>query len=1360
LLVGAACDWLAERIASEDRSPGWQKELTTFLAAVGPFVIRGNDLRFLHHSFAEHLAATAKARLLPVMFDPEHDAYVHLLHAACQKVDGRHDCAVLVHYTHLHSAEADRLVQWLHAGNSDQQLLAARLLAQHIPATAEVVDAFLNTARAWAMTTQYPASAILGRISRAAHHPGLVPWLADLMRDKTAPWPSRVEAATALATRLRGTHTDEAAAVLRSVVEDAAVPIAERLIAAEGLAEGGVDEREAAERGLRLLLANSLAFANTLAGAAHHRRNAAVVLASLGPQARAHAVQALLESLDNPQISIPELVDSAAGLAEIGAEFHGRSAEVFRAVLHDRARTMTGRPIAAAGLAALGPHYLAEAVATLTVLTTDRSLDHIDRILAVEALAGMGPQYRAQAGGHLLNMLAAPAVTRYERHHGANVLARLGSEFHLHAAAHLRKIIADHEVHEDSILSAVRSLVDLGPGFHAEATQELRRLVDDPLVADYTRAGALGQLAQMGPPHRFSAVNRLRAELGDRDVSPSARHAVARELVGLGPEFHAEAATALLEIIYGHTDASTVCGAWGTLARLGTRFHQSAAEALLAVLESPAVDALTLQSALRELDFLGEGCQERVADALTHLLSDVTRSDWSRALAVEHFVCLGGQFHSIGVRGFHELLHQGVAADLLLGQVVGNSVGMGNGRCAEVANAVFALISDPTTGPERRWRSARALVKLGFGNAPEIMATLRAVADDHLADASARRGAAVTLARLDPTHVPGTLAVLRDIATSTLWPATWTDAVFDIARIGGDAVSLARALLTDQDTDRALRETVASVLPQLRTSLVGEAITELRRQAQDNYLGFSQRTDVIMRLATLDTSTRDDAIAFHRALLDDEDERVSVRCQAAYQLVRLDRVYWQTAVAMLRRLSSNPRATPADQQTTITELRRLKALRPGEADQCALAIAHHPAASPTERRNAIKTLSKPLRLDVQWALLADHAAPITVRVPESEFGWERPLVAEAEAAVRDVLAAVESSAAERVDAAAALAELSSRFVPEAARALESISLGGDRAAFCALVKLARLDGTWGHQVRDKAERAVADSSLTQRERLRAADVIITIDPDPSPNVLNFLREVTSNERTSDLHRIRALVALTRADGSGPLRVLRDDKQAQPATRCQAAIELLSYTVEDRATSARVLHLIATDTTVRPALRWRAAEDLAELGAPGRDAAVAALRSITADDILPVTARAQAARLLATIRPSSLGEALSVLHQLTGTNNPLHRRQILLALGSLDTTKAVPPLHAMMHNHTLSPAVRLRCAEALTQLRRDQRETASVVARELMRNKTVPRHIRSQAARDLARWSELCREEARDFLRALLPIDARSASAPQ
>jgi cellulose synthase operon protein C len=70
---------------------------------------------------------------------------------------------------------------------------------------------------------------------------------------------------------------------------------------------------------------------------------------------------------------------------------------------------------------------------------------------------------------------------------------------------------------------------------------------------------------------------------------------------------------------------------------------------------------------------------------------------------------------------------------------------------------------------------------------------------------------------------------------------------------------------------------------------------------------------------------------------------------------------------------------------------------------------------------------------------------------------------------------------------------------------------------------------------------------------------------------------------------------------------------------------------------------------------------------------------------------------------------------------------------------------MAQDTTLSPVVRLRCAEALAQLFLDQRDTASLVARKLMHDQHTPWHVRRHAARNLARWSELCRHEAREVI---------------
>jgi len=64
---------------------------------------------------------------------------------------------------------------------------------------------------------------------------------------------------------------------------------------------------------------------------------------------------------------------------------------------------------------------------------------------------------------------------------------------------------------------------------------------------------------------------------------------------------------------------------------------------------------------------------------------------------------------------------------------------------------------------------------------------------------------------------------------------------------------------------------------------------------------------------------------------------------------------------------------------------------------------------------------------------------------------------------------------------------------------------------------------------------------------------------------------------------------------------------------------------------------------------------------------------------------------------------------------------------------------------------VRVGEALADRRRDQRESAATIARELMLDQTSPHHVRSHAATNLARWSQPCREEARPVLHADGPL---------
>ncbi|MGW4652020.1 NACHT domain-containing protein [Kitasatospora sp. NPDC004289] len=75
-LEAAAREWARQRLPEGIGTAGrWEPELRQLLLDSGLLVLQGNDLRFLHHSFAEFLAAQAYARAVPPDF-PDLDAWV------------------------------------------------------------------------------------------------------------------------------------------------------------------------------------------------------------------------------------------------------------------------------------------------------------------------------------------------------------------------------------------------------------------------------------------------------------------------------------------------------------------------------------------------------------------------------------------------------------------------------------------------------------------------------------------------------------------------------------------------------------------------------------------------------------------------------------------------------------------------------------------------------------------------------------------------------------------------------------------------------------------------------------------------------------------------------------------------------------------------------------------------------------------------------------------------------------------------------------------------------------------------------------------------------------------------------------
>lgn len=1304
-LLDEAGAWAATHVP--DASPD---ELSHFLTAVGPLTHRASDVQFLHHSFAEHLAATAKARQLPAEFSIVHEDFVRLLHAARPVERGRHARAVLLHHTRLNAGQADRLITALHAGDADEHLLAARLLGKHAPAGPSVVNDFLVTVKAWAMTTQGPSRQILAQASRATHHPGLADWLAELMRNPRAPWQSQVEAATALAARLRGEHSEEALAHLHAAVDDASAPTRRRLAAAEALADCGSTERAASERGLRAVLKDKAA-----TGA--NCRAAAVVLAGFDGPAREHAARSLARMLDDPEMPIKEQVEIATGLLEIGFEFHERCAGVFRAVLSSGATSNVNRSDAAAGLASLGPQHLAEAVSLSTAWAEDRRNSLIERRHGAAALAGLGPQYRVLAGELLLAMAAEPGMSASDRLICANELAELGPAFRQSTAELLRDLVHDRSTGTNAALWAARALVELGPGHHDEVAGVLADLAVNPLAAGFERAAALGTLAKLDASRRTAAIAALRANLADWRLDAGTRGEMADELVQLSPDFHAEVAPHLLAIATGQVDPDDRLSAWQSLARLSDEYRQRAAEAMPELVGE--VGSFYFSAEVTDIGPL--------AEALTDVVNDAERPDAARLEAARNLANLGREHHRAAVDGALTVLDRNPLHHLTLS---GAWTALGPKLRHELMRAQLAYVLDSDSPSGRIVRVAGGLLEIDDVPGPDVLSVLQTILDDDTESPVTRAQAAVLLAEREPARVAG-LADLPVLVGYDDRGYAWRT-LEDAMAIGAQLGPGLRAVLGGTTATRAMREDAARVLVRLDSNSASTAIEEFRHQAADDFLEFQCRTEAVFLLTEVDRSTWERAVDYLLAVLHDEHEPVETRGEAAYQLGQLDRSRGTEALSVLSRLANSTELTVDERVNALRWLRNLSGTPSAEARQLALAAMNDPRLARQSRELVGFCLLEKEQREFTMSLVADHTLPVQQRAQAAKSIHDTL----AETVIRDVLAAPETSVSERAAAACALADLSPRNVPEAAAVLKELHHDG----------LARMGRTHRHEMIAEAKAVAADENQPWRERKKATALACRLSMPPPDWAVAQVQTFSTSRHMSDRDRIAACFRLRMIDA---VRAMRDDARSDPVTRWQAARKLREYDVADRAVGARILDAIANDASCRPALRWQAARDLALFGSRGRAMAATAL-SVIADDVtLPDLARVHALRALGDIRPDQRGRVIRALRSFRNVDNPLQRILILSAIGWLEPDESARTLRDMANDPAHGPVARLRAAAAMLQLRSDFREAAAIVAREVAQDATVPRHVRAHATRHLARWSELCREEARTLLSALL-----------
>ncbi|WP_177320208.1 NACHT domain-containing protein [Lentzea waywayandensis] len=1271
-------------------------DLLRYLLNVGPFVKRGNDIAFLHQSFAEHVAATSKARELPSEFTPRHDSFAELLHEGYQEDSGTFARSVLLHHSHLNDGEADRTLRWLHTGGSEEHLLAARLLAHHLPASTPVVEKFLVTARAWAMTTRYPARLILRETSRATRHTGLAEWLAQLMGDPVAPWESRLEAAVALGVRLRCAYTDAAIALLRAAVDDMSAGVDGRLVAAEALAHSGSREREVAERGLRSVLEDEDA-----SGADH--RSAAVVLSAFGQDSRALAVSALERLMSDVDTPLRDVVEAATGLLEIDPEFQDQCAETFLSVLMDHSHSSAGWYDATIGLASLGRRE--QAAEALTARLASTTFPGGLRSGVASMLALLGPQHRVAAADYLLSEQDDPMVSRVDKLISAPELAHLGHRDR--AVAVLRETLADPTSNWNHSNLAAMNLADLGPAFHGEAAAQFESALDHMLPKGYEYQQALRRLADIGEPHRSRSLDLMWALLADPDADPDSRCSVASDLVQFAPERHPEVAQHLLAIIKADNNPSVLVSAWRELVSFGPDLCREAKSALLALTEHvrDCVDAPLVLG--RTFSSFGAADRALAADLLTMVARDERRSARPRLSAARGVNRLGRAYHRRAAGLLSELVEAGLplsmnTATLLFAE-------SGPGVRLVLAEALHGVLRNERTSSARVWSAVQSLVYLGHRAPDEV---LRAVVADESAPFWRRMESALMLSDLDEKFLPVALT-LHERGVAEMSFVMWQNYASKATRAGADIRERLRAMSGDPSASCQAKAAAAALLGR-------EGIPELRAQADDAYLGLDLRSRSYSFLAAADPAFMADAVAFHRSVMDDLAQPVRIRCAMAVELMRLDRSATSSVISFLWRLAESPRLHVWERASAALQLASFDDPVSPRMVQIIVGLCRDPALNDTSRVRLAALLPRPHRTGMERVLLVDRSARLADRLPAPDSWGDRSFILESEEAVREILACPTSSREERRDAAKELGRLSEKHVPEAVGMLLA---DGSPEALAIAAKL----GEW-QPVLDR----VLDEARPLRERL--ATVLRLPNMAANPTVRDMLLR---QPHLSWRDRVDVLAYVGQFD---ELRALRDDQAGLLVQRWRAANKLVELTASDRSSAADLYRQIATDPAVRPSRRMQAAEDLGKLGARGRTEAELLTRAMLAEAGLPVRVRSNAANWLRNYLRTSQDEVLAIQRKLVAPT-VLGRIYVLRSISWAPSQEALDELLALAADPALSPRIRLWCARSVVERRRDLRDRCAVVAKDIAFDADAPWQIRLRAARCLARWSEVMRADA-------------------
>jgi len=1303
-LLPAALAWLADRGLSPHRRPAaWARWIADLLATTGVLVVRGEDVEFVHQSFAEHYAARVHARALPPEFDGGHDGWRRWV---ARTLEGEPvGLAVLTTWTRRHDGTA--LLAWLLAGSTDYQQVALRLVSEGLAAEEDALARCLHLVEhiAWNNRLFFDVETLFGLVRRLPPGPLVTGWLTRIVERSTARPAVLAHAAELLADRCPDRGTDLVARLA------AALPNADTL---SRPAVATVLVRLAPARRVEAVAALAELMADP--GLDQSRRRLATsALAELGPDALRLACDALHEVLHDTRAEPQERADAARSLVELDGSRRAETATVLDRMIRDQVQLTTavvnaarvlvavapdragdvaailtgiaarpgpgGTPvIAARALAALGPRFRPAGIAALLAILRAPLSDTSMRWLAADELCDYDGAYRQEALDALLAILLDPQEEKHRRHNVRVTVGGLDAEERARVAARLRPALRSRDRPAAAVREVAGVLARIDPSCIDDCAAAFDSTLRDPLCPADELSDAASSLARLGPQFGHRAAEALTAVADDPRLRADERCLGAACLSRVGPEYAAQARAVLKDILADpHSRPDDLVIAADELLRCGPDARQRGASALLKVLADPATQPADRNAAQVYLLHDMSDYRQQVAGIYQDRLSAGVAEPAQAVDLAAALAGLGPDYQPAAAAALRSVLDEPYTTAEERHAAAENLAGLGPDHRDTGVSALRAVATDPDAAPATRLAAVTTLLTIDHDQRSAGAAVLATLAHDARVAATERVAAARAMADLEPHQREHAADALRQVLAD---PDTTADdrhaAYWGLGELGHDDTLGGLAdLLTDPELASYDRLAAARAVSRLPPADRQPALAMLSGVVTDTRTAATQRVAAATALLVLEPGHRAAVLAALWQTVDDPHTTVDARRTALHTLLTVggpadrDRIRDLLAQALQPpAATADPPTLPALDRVTAAELIFDTAARArADAANALQAVLSDPTECQRERLRAAHVLAR--------GGLADRAA-----AADTLLAWlDQPHL----------------DTSERCTLAAEIHAISPRRAQPALDQLHAVltgpsSLPGERwQAAGTILRCHPSDAAAARSLTALLDDPAAPAAL----RHAAAETLVSGIPTHRRLAANHLRRLTAG--ASGPEQVRAAELLTRAspaDHPAAVATLGDTgtRAHHAETRLNAGTALTS--LPQPAAAARgdtVLRALLHDPTQPAHRRRRAATALAAHPGPARGPARATLLAIAEDTTLDPTDQVAAACHLARSPGPTRTPARQHLHDLlTDPNLPPHLA--LDAIQALDPHAGEPTLTARLHAIAADKAVHpcLRC----------------------------------------------------------------------